>query len=151
MHFVVKVASKIHQLARLVMLLAQTLLPPPVDEAGITTLVAAFYARVRADELLGPVFARAVPEALWAEHLGQMNAFWSSVVLASGRYHGKPVQVHAQHLDVLTPAMFTRWLALWTQTSHALFPPAQAEVFVHKATLIANTLQTALFGANARR
>ncbi len=72
-------------------------------------------------------------------------------MLGSGRYHGKPVQMHAQHLDVLTPAMFTRWLELWTQTTHALFAPAQADLFVHKAGHIASSLTHALFESNAER
>ncbi|MCZ8093464.1 MAG: group III truncated hemoglobin, partial [Acidovorax sp.] len=87
------------------MLIAETCPPLALDEAGISTLIATFYARVREDESLGTVFARAIPEGHWAEHFGHMNAFWSSVMLSSGRYHGKPVQMHAKHLDVLTPAM----------------------------------------------
>jgi hemoglobin len=80
-----------------------------------------------------------------------MSAFWSSVMLSSGRYHGKPVQMHAKHLDVLTPAMFTRWLELWTQTTHALFAPEHAKVFVHKASQIATSLKFALFDSNTAR
>lgn len=133
------------------MLIAETCPPLALDEAGISTLIATFYARVREDESLGPVFARAIPEGHWAQHLGHMNAFWSSVMLSSGRYHGKPVQMHAKHLDVLTPAMFTRWLELWTLTTHALFAPEQAKVFVHKASQIATSLQFALFDSNTER
>jgi len=128
--------------------IAETCPPLALNEAGISTLITTFYARVREDESLGPVFARAIPEGHWAEHLGHMNAFWSSVMLSSGRYHGKPVQMHAKHQDVLTLAMFTRWLELWTQTTHELFSPEQARLFVHKARQIATSLQFALFESN---
>ncbi len=108
------------------MRMAETRPPQALNEAGISNLIATFYDRVRADESLAPVFARAIPEGHWAGHLGHMSAFWSSVMQSSGRYHGKPVQMHAKHLDALIPAMFTRWLELWAQTAHALFPPEQA-------------------------
>ena len=128
------------------MQIAETSPSAALNEAGIATLVATFYARVRSDDLLEPVFARAIPEAHWAHHFSQMRAFWSSVVLSSGRYQGKPVQMHARHLDVLTPAMFHRWLDLWTRTAQDLFSPVQAELFVLKANQIATSLQFALFG-----
>ena len=104
-----------------------------------------------------PVFVqtKSFAPCLHAQHpkdIGQSTsttAFWSSVMLSSARYHGKPVQMHAKHLDVLTPGMFTRWLELWTQITHELFAPEQAAVFVHKATQIATSLKFALFEFNA--
>jgi hypothetical protein len=63
-----------------------------IDEAMIDRLVRAFYARVREDTLLGPVFAARISD--WEPHLRQMCAFWSSVVLMSGVYHGQPMQKH---------------------------------------------------------
>ena len=37
------------------------------------------------------------------------EAFWSSVMMMSGRYHGQPVPKH-QALAGVTPAHFARWL-----------------------------------------
>ncbi len=68
------------------------------------TLIAIFCVRVRADEQLDPASARAIPEEHWAEYLGHVSPFWSSVMLSSGRHHGKPVQIQAKNLDVLTPS-----------------------------------------------
>ena len=47
-----------------------------VSEDGIRRLVHLFYARVRRDDLLGPVFARALGEtdAAWAAHLARLCA-----------------------------------------------------------------------------
>ena len=42
---------------------------------------------------LGPVFERVVGDA-WEPHLEKMRAFWSSLVLASGRYKGNPMMAH---------------------------------------------------------
>ncbi|MBW8303635.1 MAG: group III truncated hemoglobin, partial [Brevundimonas sp.] len=53
-----------------------------IDEAMIARLVDGFYDRVRADPLLGPVFAERISD--WGPHLEQMRLFWSSVALMSG-------------------------------------------------------------------
>jgi hemoglobin len=44
-----------------------------IDEAMIETLVRAFYARVRQDPLLAPIFASRVSD--WEPHLNNMFAF----------------------------------------------------------------------------
>jgi len=61
-----------------------------ISEDGIRRLVDEFYARVRADTELAPIFNRAIPGD-WGLHLATMRDFWSSVVLTSGRYKGNPV------------------------------------------------------------
>ena len=59
-----------------------------IDEAGLERLVHPFYARVREDAELGPIFNGAIAD--WPEHLARLTAFWSSVMLTSGRYKGQP-------------------------------------------------------------
>ena len=63
-----------------------------IDEATIVTLVHRFYANVRGDPILAPVFAARIDD--WEAHLARMCAFWSSVALMSGRYHGQPRGKH---------------------------------------------------------
>src|SRR3546814_7103330 len=63
-----------------------------IDEAMIEDLVHRFYARVREDALLGPVFEERVAD--WGSHLQRMCSFWSSVALMTGRYHGRPMEKH---------------------------------------------------------
>ena len=55
-----------------------------LSENGLAALVEAFYARVRADAQLGPVFDGAIDD--WPKHLVKLSAFWSSIMLTSGRY-----------------------------------------------------------------
>src|SRR3546814_2312981 len=86
-----------------------------IDEQELERLVALFYARVRADEELGPIFNDAIDD--WPEHLEKLVAFWSSVVLTSGRYKGNPMAAHLKHRDRITPALFDRWLGLWNMTT----------------------------------
>ncbi len=115
-----------------------------IDEAMISRLVHAFYARVRPDPLIGPVFTARISD--WNPHLARMCEFWSSVMLMSGRYHGAPMQKHAplpvdaQHFD--------RWLELFRQTAHEVCPPAAAERFVERAQLIARSLEMGVANAN---
>ena len=89
-----------------------------IDEAGLERLVHAFYARVREDAELGPIFNDAIAD--WPEHLARLTAFWSSVMLTSGRYKGQPVPAHMKHRSRITPALFDRWLALWGETAREL-------------------------------
>src|SRR3546814_7519892 len=69
-----------------------------IDEQELERLVALFYARVRADEELGPIFNDAIDD--WPEHLEKLVAFWSSVVLTSGRYKGRSEE-HTSELQSL--------------------------------------------------
>jgi hemoglobin len=114
-----------------------------VSEDGIRRLVDAFYAKVRIDPELGPVFARAIPGD-WQPHLNKMYAFWSSVMLNSGRYKGNPV---AKHLVVegITMELFERWLALFNETCGELFDDRLRAEFGAKAAQIAESLKLALF------
>ena len=105
-----------------------------------------FYARARRDELLGPVFARAIGESdeAWAAHLARLADFWSSVMLRSGRYHGDPFSVHLSLSD-LEPVMFDRWLALFGETCAEMFDPDLADAFRDRAERIARSLRMGLF------
>lgn len=114
-----------------------------IDEGALERLVAAFYARVRADAELGPIFDDAVED--WPEHLEKLVAFWSSVMLGSGRYKGQPVPAHTKHRDRITPALFERWLAIWKQATAELMAPDAAAALQSKGTRIAESLQLALF------
>ena len=108
-----------------------------IDEAMIERLVHGFYAKVRADPLLGPVFEARITN--WTPHLAQMCAFWSSVALMTGRYHGQPMQ---KHLRLPVDARhFDRWLELFVATTGELCPPAVAEHFITAARRIAESLE----------
>lgn len=114
-----------------------------IDEAALERLIPAFYDRVRADADIGPLFNAAVHD--WADHLEKLVAFWSSVMLTSGRYKGSPVAEHLKHQAAITPAMFDRWLAIWADTTNELLAPAAATALQAKAARIAESLQLALF------
>jgi hemoglobin len=115
-----------------------------VTEVTIKILVDGFYARVRRDPTLGPIFAAAIAEDAWPVHLEKMYAFWSSVMLTSGRYKGDPVSTHRKVAGV-APPMFGNWLDLFEATAAELFVPDLAGQFACKARRIAESLKLALF------
>lgn len=108
-----------------------------IDEAMIEGLVRAFYARIRADEILGPIFEARIRD--WEPHLKRMCDFWSSVVLLTGRYSGQPMRLH-QPLPV-DGAHFDRWLGLFQETAEEVCPPEAAAHFVYRAQKIAESLE----------
>ncbi len=108
-----------------------------IDRAMIERLVDTFYDRVRADGVLGPVFAERIKD--WGPHLQRMYAFWSSVTLRTGDYHGRPMQVHAP-LPV-DATHFDRWLALFSATADEVCPPPAAALFKERARTIAESLE----------
>lgn len=110
----------------------------PITEESLKLLVDTFYARVREDDLIGPVFNGAIDD--WPEHLDRLQAFWSSVMLTSGRYKGRPLPAHIKHGDAINPASFERWLGLWRETTNALLDAESAAAMQEKAERIAESL-----------
>ena len=115
----------------------------PGLEAGVTPamirrLVNGFYAQVRLDERLGPVFAAHVKD--WEEHLDKMCAFWSSVTLMTREYKGRPMEVHAR-LPEISDALFLQWLILFQRAAGEHCPPEAASLFIDRAERIAKSLK----------
>jgi len=109
-----------------------------ISEEDLDRVVRAFYDRVRDDALLGPIFNNAIDD--WEPHLRKLQAFWSSVMLWSGRYKGQPMAVHIGQATHMTPAAFERWLQLWRETTDELLEPAAAAALQDKASRIAESL-----------
>lgn len=110
-------------------------------EDQIEMLVATFYARIRQDPDLGPIFAREIGED-WTPHLKTMCNFWSSVMLTSGRYKGRPIPAHIK-IGEIRPQHFVRWLELFQATTHDLFTPPLAQAFIERAKRIAESFKLA--------
>ena len=114
-----------------------------MNDGDLQRLVDRFYAKVRQDELIGPLFNSAVAD--WSEHLEKLAAFWSSVMLTSGRYKGNPLAAHLRHASEIDPHMFDRCLDLWRETSQDELATDHAEVAVAKAVRIAESLKLGLW------
>ncbi len=112
-----------------------------VTDEALAELVRRFYGKVRLDPHIGPVFERAVAD--WEEHLEKLAAFWSSVMLTTGRYKGQPVPAHMKH--AIAPEMFDTWLRLWRETVAEQFCGAAEEELLLKANRIGDSLKLALY------
>jgi hemoglobin len=108
------------------------------DRAHIVRLVDGFYAAVRADDVLGPIFDD-IAQTDWAVHLPKMYDFWDTVLFGRSAFRGNPLAVH---LDLaarvpLTDREFGRWLTLFQQQIDALFKGPVADEAKLRARRIA--------------
>ncbi len=113
-----------------------------IDDAFISDLVDRFYAAIRDDALLGPIFATRITD--WPTHLGRMKAFWGSVLHNSGQYSGNPMLKHLA-IPGLDRGHFDRWLTLFRATLDDLARDPAASAHVHeRARMIATSLLNAI-------
>ena len=111
-----------------------------ITEAEIANLVDHFYAKVRKDDEIGPLFNQEVQN--WDAHLALLKDFWSTVLLATGRYRGNPLVAHFRL--PIEERYFARWLALFTETASQVMTTAHAAIVVRKAHLIATNIKRVL-------
>ncbi len=108
-----------------------------VDEALIEKLMRAFYARVRVDPLIGPIFNARIQD--WEPHMVRICDFWSAVMLKSGRYRGQPMRLHLPL--PIDSAHFDRWLDLFERTANEICSADVARQFVERARTIGRSLE----------
>ena len=112
-----------------------------ITRADIDRLLPRFYAAIRQDQRLGPIFHRHVGErdADWAQHLVKIGDFWANVMLKERAYQGNPMQVHLGIADI-QPTDFDIWLSLFDQTAQDTLCEEKAAVFSTLAHRIGRSL-----------
>lgn len=108
-----------------------------ITEQEISTLVDRFYAKVRLDSEIGPIFNAIVDD--WPHHLALLKDFWSTVLLTTRRYKGDPMMRHLQL--PLDPDHFKRWLSLFAETATEVLSPAVAANVIDKSQRIATNFK----------
>jgi len=101
----------------------------------VVLMVNRFYEKVKADNLLSPIFAH----VNWPKHLPVMYDFWSSMLLGERTYSGNPFEKH-----VALPVKgvhFDQWLKLFHQTVDELFSGEKAMEVKDRAQSIARVWQ----------
>lgn len=123
-------------------------LPPafPITPEQIDAQVAAFYAAVRRDPQLGPIFANHVQD--WPEHEAKIGRFWRNAILRDRVYDGSPMLAHRQAGDVEADH-FPHWLALFDATLMQTLPPEPAAGWSAMAHRIGRALSMGV--SDARR
>jgi hemoglobin len=106
------------------------------SEADVRRLVDEFYAKVRADALLNPIFSD-VAQVDWTHHLPKMYAFWNGMILGLPGYNGRPFPLHA--VLPVDKTHFNRWLELFKATLDENFSGPGADRARNAAASIAHT------------
>lgn len=113
----------------------------PLEEIGgaavLRVLLTDFYARARADEVLGPTFEAHVQD--WDAHLEHVTAFWATMLGGSaadgGGWKGN---INVSHAGLgIRRAHLSRWLELFGQAAKAHLPPEAAALLLRRAEAMA--------------
>ncbi|MBV9272665.1 MAG: group III truncated hemoglobin [Verrucomicrobia bacterium] len=107
---------------------------------GIFNLIKHFYADVRQDPLIGPVFNAQIKD--WKAHLDIIASFWETL-MGGPRTYARPMPLKHVPLQ-LQEAHFERWLFLWQANCRAQLPPCVAREMIDLAHHIAGKLRLIL-------
>ena len=118
--------------------------PTTLDRAAIARLVDRFYGDVRADPLLGPIFATHV-DGRWDSHLARMTDFWCAAMKLERGFRGN---VYGRHMALagITERHLQRWLWLWFRATGDLMAPADAQRLRWTAVGVARVMHLGWFG-----
>ena len=86
----------------------------------VKLLLDSFYAKVKKDSLLAPVFQSRIPtEADWPAHMDILYQFWESVLFGVSAFRGNPFP---KHIGLgINAGHFDRWIELFHATIDELF------------------------------
>ena len=115
---------------------AETLFDRLGGRAGISRLVKWFYARVRFEPDLEPIFNAHIDK--WGPHLETIIEFWCGQVGGPSSYAGGM----GRHFKMgLSPAHFATWLRVWEENCRDLLQPREAGEMIALAQSLADDLQ----------
>ncbi|MFK7756529.1 MAG: group III truncated hemoglobin [Flavobacteriales bacterium] len=114
------------------------------DRKDIRKLVGIFYGTIRKNEVLGPIFNKAIPEETWEAHMEKITDFWDSAVFGTMTFKGNPATKHVE-LDKannysIDQKHFAIWLTHWKEIIDANYTGAVAENMKLRAEKMATGL-----------
>src|SRR5690554_98024 len=117
------------------------------NRADVSQLVHSFYDKIRADEVLGPIFNAHLTDEQWPPHLEKLTDFWETNLFGIPKFKGKP-PMGDRKLDLalnygVTREHFAHSLRLSFQTLDQLF----VGKFAHRAKNAPRKMSTGLFMA----
>lgn len=117
----------------------------------VSLLVHTFYAKIRKDELLGPIFNGIIKD--WDAHLELLTDFWETNLLYKRKYFGNPMNAHV-HVDqvvggTISEIHFGVWINLWINTIDDLFDSNDevAQIAKNRARHMGTFLHLNIFNA----
>lgn len=116
------------------------------NREDVAALVRCFYAKVRTDETLAPIFNNIITD--WEEHLEKLTDFWTMQLFGGKIYNGNPIKVHQEVDDrsghITTAYHFGTWLNLWFETIDAGFTGENADTLKRRVRKMQTVLMVAM-------
>ena len=114
-----------------------------LSAALIHEVVVAFYAKVREDPLLGPVFCEILGEN-WSAHIEKVAAFWRYTTRIDRTYHARDfMPAHLKHPRI-EATLLPRWLMLFRQTARDTCTKEAADHLIDIAERMAVSIEMSL-------
>jgi hemoglobin len=114
---------------------------------GISKLLHHFYADVRQQRVIGPIFKEHIPD--WGAHILKITEFWARATGGPSLYSG---QMPLQHLALgLEPEHFATWLDLWDYNCRRHLAAAEADEMSKLAHNIGARLRQIIATHEARK
>jgi hemoglobin len=118
-----------------------------LNRADVYTLVTTFYAKIRKDDVLGPIFNNRIHD--WDSHLDHLTDFWESSLFFVNKYKGNPLEKHVEvdaAIDhVINEHHFGIWLNYWIRTLDELFEGDKANIAKNRARKMGTFIHIKLF------
>ncbi|MCH9661318.1 MAG: group III truncated hemoglobin [Bacteroidetes bacterium] len=115
----------------------------------VSLLVRTFYAKVRKDELLGPIFNRVITD--WEHHFDRLTDFWQTNLFFQKKYKGDPMKKHIEVDQAedhsINEMHFGVWLNLWFETVDELFIGEVAHIAKNRARNMGTFIHLQIFKA----
>lgn len=112
------------------------------NKEDVKVLVDRFYEKVRADELIGPIFNSRIADDKWSIHLERMYTFWNTILFDASEYKGNPFQKHIPLK--IDKSHFDRWLLLFESVLTENFKGVKADEALMRAQNIAHIFEQKL-------
>ena len=127
------------------------------NRADVKLLVDEFYIKVRADNLLGPIFNEIITD--WDQHLDHLTTFWETSLFIGKKldhkYVGNPLVAHEKvdkTLDhTISEMHFGVWLNLWYATLDQFFEGEIADNAKRRARKMGTFMYLKIFEARQNK
>ena len=115
----------------------------------VSLLVRTFYAKVRKDDLLGPIFNGIITD--WETHLELLTDFWETNLFFKRKYFGNPLHAHINVDDKtghsISELHFGTWINLWVQNLDEHFEGETAQLAKNRARVMGTFIHLNMFNA----
>jgi hemoglobin len=128
-------------------------MPDISSREDIFQLVTAFYTKVRADDLLGPMFNLVIKD--WDAHFELLTDFWETNLFFRKTYSGDPLKKHIEvdraAAGTISELHFGTWMNLWYETLDELFEGEVTQIAKNRARNMGTYIHLKIFEARKNK